>query len=310
MTGTTSGDGAPRAPLSQPIIGWALLATLIAAALSAGIAFLLGDETASAEVYRTRGSDYADLVDVLLMLAVCITVSIGVWLAFHLLLFRKRAKLWKSVIALVVILPVVIFTGFIARAGTIVSHFEQDRAALRQIRSSLNQRLAAMRAETADQDEALRANAGFPAISRDADIVVALEAIRTQRDRIRAFELEADTEIERAREEMLALDVYEGERVEFIQQLDAILAPNSATHRLFDLEISLLDKQEEAMLLLVRRRSTWAFHQGEIQFHDRDAVHDMNEFTRQAHDLMRQIDIIEANGGEGVPRAAPDPPPR
>jgi len=291
---------------SRPIFAWVCLAILIAAAVAVGGGILLGDETSTLEDYR-RSPETADMLDLYVAIGAGVMISLAVWAAFHFAMFRKRARLWKSLVGLVLIAVLGTFAGVVSRAVTITTYLEQDREALRAIRTDLNQRMAAMRAESEAAGRALRADRGLPEFRSLADINNALAAIQAQRQSIRDFEAAADAEIERAKQEMLALDVYEGERVLFIEQIDEILSEDSATHRLFRLENALLDKQEEAVRFLLDNRNTWSFYEGSLQFHDRAALHRMNQIMSEAYEIIPQIDILEGAGGEGVPRASIPP---
>lgn len=300
-------DGA-RAVSRQPIIAWTFLAILIGAAVAIGVAILLGDEISTLEDYRTRGAQYAEMMDLVLILALCVVISLAVWGLFLVLVFSKRAALWKSLVALLAVLVVTTLAGVIARAGTLVHYTNEDERALTEIRSALNQRLRDMRSASEREGRALRADRGLPEFRSHADIANALTAIRERRRHIQEFEAAADAEIERTKREMLALDVFEGERVRFIEQLDEILAPSSATHRLFDLENALLDKQEEAVTFLLEHRSSWSFYEGSLAFHDRADLNRMNEIMREAYAIIPQIDALEGAGGQGVPRTVAEPP--
>lgn len=303
MTDTVQDNSSAR---SRPIFAWVFLAVVIAAALAIAGGILLGDELSTLEDYR-RSPETADLLDLYVAIGLGVLISLAVWGAFHVALFRKRARLWKSLVGLVVIALLGTFSGLVSRAATISSYIDQDREALRAIRTDLNQRMAAFRAESENAGRALRADRGLPEFRSIADLNNALAAIQARRQSIHDFEVTADAEINRAKQEMLALDVYEGERVEFIEQIDAILAEDSATHRLFRLENALLDKQEEAVRFLLDNRNTWSFYEGTLQFHDRAALQRMNQIMTEAYEIIPQIDVLEGAGGEGVPRATIQP---
>ena len=266
---------------------------------------LTGDEITSAQDYRTRGSRFTDIAELIYILGLCLVVSVVVWAAFYALIFRKRARLWKSLVALLVMTLVVTIVGVPARVATFLTYWDQDTTTLKAVRTSLNQRLEALRADMDAQGRTLRADRGLPLFTREADVTAALESIRKQREDLRAFQIAADAELQRAREETLRLDVYEGEREQALQKIDQVLDPNSVTHRLFVLENQLLDKQEEAVNFLLEHRASWDFSGDSLAFNNRQSLDQMNAIMSDAYEIIPQIDILEGAGGEGVPRAAP-----
>jgi hypothetical protein len=306
MTESVREEAGVRPAVRQPIVAWTLLAILIAGVITSAIAILAGDELTTPEDYRTHGSTYVDMFELVFILALCAIVSVIVWAAFHFLLFRRRAKLWKSLIALAAMILMVTVIGVFARVGTFLQYWEQDERALAEVRTNLNQRLHDLRSATEQTGHALRADRGLPRFRNEADVEAALVAIRKQRDDLSAFEAAAEEELQRARGEMLALDVFEGRRVDYIAQIDQILSPDSATHRLLSLERALLDKQEEAVRFLLDHRSSWDPDGESLAFNNRGDLNRMNEIMREAYEIIPQIDNLEGAGGQGVPRAVPE----
>jgi hypothetical protein len=303
LASTREGRMSDEAGEKKSIWQWVLLATLLAIALACAAGVLLGDEVTTREQYIEKGHGWTDLVEGVVALAIAVTSALLFWLVFFVIIFRKRSRLWKSMVALLAMVLVVTLVSLPVRVGTFLYYWDQDNQTLREIRSNLSTRLVALRTESEQRGHALRADRGLPALRSEVDITNAQAAVREQREQISAFEENADRELQQARQQTLELEVYEGEREEALAKLEEILAPDSATHRLFRLEHALLDKQEEALVFLLQHRSSWSFYEREIQFHDREDLNRMNAIMSEAYAIIPQIDVLEGRGGEGVARA-------
>lgn len=292
-----------EAAQTKSIWQWVLFATLLAITLACAISILLGDEVTTQQQYLQNGEGWTDVVEGVVALAITIGAAILLWTTFFILIFRKRARFWKSLFALLAMVFVVTLVALPVRIGTFLYHWDQDASALREIRADLNNRLQTYRTESTEQGRPLRADRGLPEFHNETDISNALVAVRERREQIRAFEATADSELQHARQRALALDVYEGEREDALASIDEILAPDSNTHRLFRLELTLLDKQEEAILFLQQNRRSWSFYEGTLAFHDRIVMNRMNAIMSEAYEIIPQIDVLEGRGGQGVARA-------
>lgn len=302
---TDSADNSVAPVPRRGIWLWTLLAILIATILAGAAGVLAGDEVTSAQDYRTHGSGWTDTFELLFALAVCAAAVFVTWIAFYITVFRRRAGIWKSLVALLVMLLVVTLIAVPVRVGTFLTYWSADEDMLHDMRKDLNKQLLAIRAKLGDETGELRVDRGLPRMRSLADMQAALKSIQEERGHLRSYQAEVEKLLQATKQKIMAADVYEAKRQDALERIEKLQTPNSQWRKLYALESDLFDRQEEALNYLMDHRDDWRFHGDTIEFRDPVTLKRFDDLMRATYEIIPQIDNIEGAGGGGVQAAVP-----
>lgn len=286
------GAGA-EAPKKQGVSLFVLLAIVIAAALGGGFAALSGDEITDPAKFRELGPDWATGLEFGFALLIPIASVIVVWLAFFVLIFRKRGGFWKNVLIPVIMLPVVILVVLPIRIVTFTSAVDADEITLANWRRDASERIRAIRARFNEDTAEFPVVRGLPTIERASDVPVMADNVEALRARYGVYEQEIEQELQAARAQLVQLDVFEGLKLDGYAYYDRLLSSESDVQRHFDLTRQMLDLQKTALTSLRDSQGSWSLSDGRIQFHTEAGYRNFDMLMQPLFELDSDLDRVE-----------------
>jgi hypothetical protein len=290
-----------EAPPARKKIRWfVVLSALIAAALANGAVVAIGDEVLPAEVIEERGLFYDQWVEVGVGAGAGVLAAFVVWLTFHLRLFRRRAALWKSILALVLLILFCVIIAVPARIITVVMHVEADDAAVAVNLEEGMERRRALRAEMAPNIDGLRMDQGMPEIRSAADLAAHKAAIDAARERLQAYRDAVSRDLAASRAALDAMDIHPDARHRGHAYYDERLLPTSNTQRHLELTGQILERGSDLLGNLLAHRSGWVIEGGRVTFTDRGLYEETQRRGQGLDELGAQLDNVQGAMGRGL----------
>jgi hypothetical protein len=282
-------------------IRWfALLAMLIATAVAIGAVIAIGDEVLSADAMEGHGVFYDQWVESAVGAGAGLLAALVVWTIFYLWLFRKRAKLWKSIVALVLMILSCVIIATVARLVTVVAYVDADDATVRAHQEAGMERRRALRAQIAPNIDGLRMDQGMPRITSVADVVAHKAAIDAARAQFQAYRNAVTADLTTSRAALDAMDIHPDARLRGYEYYDERLLPTSNTQRHLDLTDQILERGSALLDNLLANRRGWLVEDGRIAFTDRALWEETRRRGEELDELGAQLDNVQGAMGRGL----------
>jgi hypothetical protein len=287
------------APPRPPIRWFVVLATFVAIALAVGVVIAIGDEVLSAEAIEGRGLFYDQWVEVAVGAGAGLLAALAVWLPFHLWLFR-RSKLWKSILALVLMIVSSVFVAVPARIIVVAAHVDADDAVVAAHLEEGMARRRALRAEMAPNIDGLRMDQGMPTVASASDIASHKAAIDAALAQFRAYRSAVTQDLQASRAALDSMDIHPDARLRGYEYYDERMLPTSNTQRHLDLTEHILDRGSALLDNLLEHRGGWVIEDGRVTFTSRLLYEETQQRGLEIDDLGAQLDNVQGALGQGL----------
>lgn len=275
----------------------AVLAASALAAVGGGIfGALSGGASTDPARFREMGPEWAmgqEAQFAFLIPAVAVGVT---WLIFFALVFRKH-PLWKSLVALLIMALIGTLAAVPARLIAFTSDVAADDEVLAAWNEEARQRIRTLREPLFTEDGDVRLMRGLPVPRAVGDVDQYLIEVRDARARFDVYRSAINTELRESRESLIALDVFEGSKLERLAWYDQMLAPDSNAQRHLEATARALELQEQAYVYLGQHRYGWAIRDGRFGFVDSSVMDGFEAISGPLYEVESQIDHL--NGAMG-----------
>lgn len=246
-----------------------LLAALIAATVAGAIGILLGDEVLPRDVLDARAPPFEVVFEYSLAAAVGVAAALLSWFVFYVVIFRRRAGIWKSLLALLIIVLIAVCVSVPARIGTLLTHIYEDEGIVLDHQQTGIERRRALRASMAPDITGLRMDQGWLEVHSVAEMRDYRERMDAARAQMESYRQAGNDDLEQSREELHELDVHPNERDKGDAYYEERLHPTSNTQRHLELTIQLLRQGVELLDYLLAHQRGWVIEEGSVTVTDR-----------------------------------------
>ncbi len=290
-----------EAPVARRKIRWfVVLAALLTIGLAIGGVIAIGDEVLSREAMDGRGLFFDQWVESGVGACVGALAALIVWLSFHLLVFRHRARLWKSVLVLLLLILVGALIAVPARLITVAVHVDADDATVEAFMLEGIERRTALRERMAPNLDGLRLDQGAPMLTSVSDIVAHKAAIDAAREQLRAYRAAVTQDLADSRAALDTMDIHPDAAFRGYEYYDERLSPASNTQRHLDLTEQNLSRGSDLLGHLLANRRGWIIANGRVEIIDRELYEQMSERGRELDMLGAELDNVQGALGRGL----------
>lgn len=290
-----------QTPTARKKIRWlVILAALIAVAISIGGVIAIGDEVLSREAMEGRGLFFDQWVEAGVGACVGAISALVVWLSFHLLVFRHRARLWKSILVLVLMILLGALIAVPARLITVAVHVDADDATVESFMQEGIERRTALRERMAPNLDGMRLDQGMPMLTRAGDVAAHKAAIDAARGQMQAYRAAVTQDLVDSRVALDTMDIHPDASYRGYEYYEERLSPASNTQRHFDLTDRILGRGSDLLGQLLANRSGWIVANGRVEIIDRTLFEQINERGRELDIIGAELDNVQGALGRGL----------
>jgi hypothetical protein len=279
------------------IMGAAILAALLSTAGASGIGFALGDEITTPEMYAQHGSNGDGIFEFVVAGAIALGAALLVWLGFYLFVFRKRAKLWKALLALLAIVLVTALVATPVRIGTLVSHYMQDEDTVFDMRERDREVRREIRARLAPSMDGMRMDQGGPPLTRVQDLIDHRARLQDTLEKMRAYHIAMNENLAQSRAAVQAADIYSTIKEEGVAYYDERLTPDSNVQRHLTSTETILEKGIGFIDYLLAHRADWVIEDGTVAIMDRAVLEEVRRRGSELDEIGGELDHLQGAMG-------------
>lgn len=288
-------------PVARKKIRWfVVLAVLIMIGLAVGGVIAIGDEVLSREAMEGRGLFFDQWVEAGVGACVGALAAFVIWLGFHLLVFRHRARLWKSILVLVLMILIGALIATPARLITVAVHVDADDATVDAFMQEGIERRTALRERMAPNLDGLRLDQGAPPLTSTSDIVAHKAAINAAREQLQAYRAAVTQDLADSRAALDTMDIHPDAAFRGYEYYDERLSPASNTQRHLDLTERILARGSDLLGHLLANRRGWIVVNGRVEIIDPAFYEEMNERGRELDIIGAELDNVQGALGRGL----------
>jgi|CXWL01.1.fsa_nt_gi hypothetical protein len=281
----------------QPIVAWVMLAALVSVLIASAIGFAIGDEITTPEMYERHGSSGDGIFELSVAGAIAFGVALVVWLAFYFILFRKRAKLWKSLVALFAIVLVTAVIGVPVRIGTLISHYVGDEDTVEALHAEERAQRREIRARLAPSMDGMRMDQGQPPLTRVQDLIDHRTQMMDTLGKMRAYHAAINAHLQHSRDALEALDIYSSVKEDAVHYYDERLTPDSDVQRHLTATEDVLQKGIDFMSYLLDHRREWFIEEGRLAITDAAVLEEVRRRAEELDELGGELDRLQGAMG-------------
>lgn len=290
----------------KPIAGYVWLAAFLAAAIASGIGVLVGDEVTTPETYAKGGSQYDAIIEFSVAGILALGCAVIVWSAFYYFVFRHRAKLWKALLALLVVVLTTMVIAVPVRISTLVLHYMADDDLVRELRQQDIVERRELKARMAPNLDGLRMDAGWPEITRAEDLSDHLARLKQAREQVEEYRVAVNRALEQSRDKVQALDIYGSVKEEAVAYYNDRLDPTSNVQRHLASTEAILDQGADLISYLLEHRRSWVIERRRIAVMDAGVLDELNRRASDLDDIGSELDHLEGAMGIELQEPAED----